>query len=76
MQTEVHKKYPRKASESKVKKKKVYLKHFKVCKKRMRRMEIKGLVGVLHEPVKIAPKEKVWLVKTFLYEAIPGRATG
>lgn len=49
---------------------KLYLKHFKVCK-RIRRMEIKGFAGVLHEPVIIVTKVKVWK-KHFFMELFQG----
>lgn len=59
--------------ESKVRKKeKLYLKHFKVYKKRMSRIEIKSLTGVLPEPVKIVPKEKVWIMENFFTKLFQG----
>lgn len=34
----------------------------------MIRVELKGLIGVLCEPIKIAPKEKVWRMEDFFTE--------
>lgn len=31
----------------------------------MIRMEVEGLVGVLHEPVKFVPNEKMWIMENF-----------
>ena len=54
--SEVYIKNLRKIRENK---KNLYLKHLYMCKKRMRWVKLEGLIGVLHEPFKIAPKESV-----------------